>query len=49
MFAILQYGREKNIGNYLPKMASNWERLRTAVSDLHSARLDFCLKKSIFV
>ena len=34
---------------YFPEMTSKWEGMRTAVSDLPSARLDFCFKKSIFV
>ena len=46
-FALWQW--EKNTGNYVPEMTSKWERMRTAVSDLPSARLGFCLKKSIFV
>ena len=39
----------KNFGNYLPEMTSNWERMRTANSDLPGTRLGFCLNNSIFV
>ena len=38
----------KNTGNFLPERTSQWKRLRTAVSDLHSARLGFCLLKVEF-
>ena len=40
---------KKNTGNYLSEMTLNWGRLRTVATDLHSAMLGFCLKKSIFV
>ena len=40
---------EKKTGNFLSKITPKWERLRTAGSDLYSAKLGFCLKNSIFV
>ena len=42
------FAGRKNTGNYLPERKSQWKRLRTAVSDLHSARLGFCLLKVKF-
>ena len=49
-FEILQFSwLKKNTGNYLSEMTSNWKRLKTAVSDINSAKLGFRQKKLIFV